>query len=155
MTKHYYFFFFGWFPETWQNFLAVALFAVHFCVCCPRCRVCVTAWLSEHVHVPACVWKFISLMGPILCLPLTSVTTVPIPLNVVSCMDETNHYACGHSDSFTGNDGGYWRWHEKERASRCSLCKCHILKIALVLVTFSSKDSFFIFHYVSLTCVLV
>lgn len=47
-------------------------------------------------------------MGPILCLSLTSVTTVPVPLDVVSCMVETNHHACGHSDSFKrGNGGGY------------------------------------------------
>lgn len=62
---------------------------------------CVTTWLSEHVHVcmcvSLCVQKLISLMGPILCPPLTSVTTVPIPHNVVSCMVETNHYACWHT----------------------------------------------------------
>lgn len=79
--------------------------------------------------------------GTILCLSLTSVTTVPVPLNVVSCMAEANHYACGHSDSFKrGNDGGYC-----SSMKRGSLSKLPIqvtkLKIALVIDTLSTYFS--------------
>lgn len=47
-------------------------------------------------------------------------------------MVETNHYACGHSDSFTGNDGGYYSGMKSERQS--------LLSIALITDTFRFKD---------------
>lgn len=104
-----------------QNFLLVCLLF--------WCCIGVNKWVSVSVCVRVCVRKFISLMGPILCLPLTSVTTVPIPLNVVSCMVETNHYACGHSDSFTGKDGGYCSGMKRERQSLWITC----LKTAVII----------------------
>lgn len=70
--------------------------------------------------VCVCEPKLISLMGPILCLSLTSMAAVPIPFNVVSCMVGTNHYACGHSDSFARKDGGYYCGVKKEGPSLLS-----------------------------------
>lgn len=51
---------------------------------------------SVDVFVCLCALKPIYLMGTTLCLSLKDMAAFPVPLNVVSCLGGTNHYACAH-----------------------------------------------------------